>query len=826
VSRPPWFALVSFALIAFWFSVAPLAAPQQATRSNSANPSKRPTKAASQVSTAKAANISPPASAPPTPNPTPSCDPLQEKKKFDAANFELEDLHFDSAAAQFLQLTSSCDPAIKLRAAERFDATHAEMSKWWWQMGRHFAPFRWYHIYYPRFWWAVGIAAGVCALLIALLFSLFALIYVPQLRMVRRFWSSLAKSWPKLSPILPSGPPRAVIMTPNKLTKKTEENLFASKLQSSGIEARRTLERAGAGLQVRSVTLLSLPSDTTASLIGALPIIKGVDLSGFAKFFLYLLRFFGWRVESQVGFCPPTKSADGALLTPGRLVASASVRSAWRVKAGPWPIDRIVDDQYDIDAAALAIAVRIMGSDIVGALGFSDVESFGLFMEGLRSLQRYEDETSREQPRKSKLERWMQDSLECFRQCVSQYFNDPMPRFYMGVALAMRNQEVYVMRLQQFAPECVAAGRALAFRDLMRDPKLNSPERDRAQQRYLTESEAARPYSDLDCRPWPLLEEASRMFKSLHSEQSLQRVADYNLAQVYARRGTRKYLLLGLERLLPANPPQPPVPQLAQPAQPALEETCLNLQFDCLRESLNVRLCIAENADPAAFDAAFAKFKDIEKLIDDDIRDLAYKADLTADFLTKRGFVHYERALSKKLTEPDNGADPSPNPTAEQCLNEATVQLTAALELKQHWNPAQIYLALVRRLQSGMAEAHSEFIPFQIEQAKSRLRGKNTVLEAKIKEIQDGRLRSESDRDISGKMDKETAELKLQIKELGAAIGSLERSREEQPQKRKLYSDEADELFAVLQGNPWPPPAVAAAASTAKGRDANPVPAA
>jgi hypothetical protein len=88
-------------------------------------------------------------------------------------------------------------------------------------------------------------------------------------------------------------------------------------------------------------------------------------------------------------------------------------------------------------------------TNIANALSFSDEESFGLFMEGLRALQLYEDEASKEHPTKSNLERWMQDALDSLRDGVSHYSADLLPRFYLGVALSMRNQEVYVVRLQQ-----------------------------------------------------------------------------------------------------------------------------------------------------------------------------------------------------------------------------------------------------------------------------------------------------------------------------------------------------------------------------------------
>src|SRR5260370_28614035 len=180
------------------------------------------------------------------------------------------------------------------------------MRKWWWQMGRYSPPFRWYNVHFPRFWRVLAVAAAI----------FFGLLYIPKLRPVRRIASWTSKLAAKLSdPLLDKGFPRAVIMTPTKLTDATEAALFASMLQNSSEEVRRVLQRAGGGLQLRSTTLLSLPSVMTSDLSQSLPNIKGVDLTGFAKFFLYLKRYFGIRVESQIGFCPPTKSNDGTQLT-------------------------------------------------------------------------------------------------------------------------------------------------------------------------------------------------------------------------------------------------------------------------------------------------------------------------------------------------------------------------------------------------------------------------------------------------------------------------------------------------------------------------------
>jgi hypothetical protein len=276
----------------------------------------------------------------------------EERAKLDAAEYARNDGYREQAVDQYLSLLRSCDSRTRMAASDQFHVTHEQMSSWWWQMGRYFPPFRWYNIHFPRFWFALAIAGAI----------VFAIVYLPKLRVVQSIAHWIAKPRPRVTELFFATQfPRASIMTPGKLTPDTQVDLFAAMLQSSAEDVHRVLNRAGGGLQVRSTTLLSLPSDMTARLTDSLPNIKGVDLTGFARFFLYVKRYFGWRVESQVGFCPPTKSADGSLLTPARLVASATLRSAWKLRGGPWPIDRRVQDQYDIDAVAFAIAVRIMG---------------------------------------------------------------------------------------------------------------------------------------------------------------------------------------------------------------------------------------------------------------------------------------------------------------------------------------------------------------------------------------------------------------------------------------------------------------------------------
>jgi len=413
-------------------------------------------------------------------------------------------------------------------------------------------------------------------------------------------------------------------------------------------------------------------------------------------------------------------------------------------------------------------------------LSFSDEESFGLFMEGLRALQLYEDEASKEHPKRWNLERWMQDALDCLRDCVSQYFVDLLPRFYLGVVLSMRNQEIYVMRLQQVSSACVAAGQYLAYRDMSHDPELSSQEREFAGERAAEESEIARPYWDLAHRPWPLLKEASDFFQSLLSASNirLQRVAAYNLAQIYGRRGPdfleqgikvldapeakpisksahneahattakRSNFLNSLNVLLSSTPDQ------QSELRERIEDTALDLQFDSLRESLNVRVAARDTAyAPNNFKEIYSKFAAMGDRIEmamSGIDDFAFKRDLQADFLTKLAYVDYERALNPALT--------SPSLTATDCLDQSAKSFLTALELKQHWNPAQIYLATVRRIQSGVLEARSQHADRQLLTANSDYRP------------------------------------------------ILERERNNIHQLQKQMAREADELFTNLQGSPIP----------------------
>ena len=520
----------------------------------------------------------------------------------------------------------------------------------------------------------------------------------------------------------------------------------------------------------------------------------------------------------------------------------------------------------------------------VDRLRFTNEDSFGLFMEALRFLQHYEDETAKSRPCKADLERTMQAALTCLRECTSRYLFDLLPTFYLGIALGMKNQEVYVQRLFDLTPELLAWGRVLACDDYTDSHKLpgnDSPKppgnptktdfvaqiRDRA-------DAVARPYKDLDERRWPLLEEASRLFETVADKscpENVKTVARYNLAQVYARRGSRRNLpylqealdVLGkskldvdVEQLLAeieereteqrSKFPESPnaslspaakrerdqrIEQLAQEIRSRYEQIALSFQFDSLEQSLAVRVAAATTPFVLKdFTAAYQSFEGVlSKIIDNrEMRDPSFKADLLADYLTKAGYIDYELANNRALIRDPNVATlltssetrpPQPAQpirlSAEFFLRRSARYLTAALELKEQWNPAQIYLAVVRRVQAGMVEGKIELIKSEKEQKLAETTNTAREIELQIAEV-DARER-QLDRVPAG-----MTELRQRADD-AATTSSLKRlldqAREQMAKdstpfdqqiadhelEKKRFDAESDELFAVLQGLPWPP---------------------
>ncbi len=509
---------------------------------------------------------------------------------------------------------------------------------------------------------------------------------------------------------------------------------------------------------------------------------------------------------------------------------------------------------------------------LAGPLGFTDEHCFGLFMEGLRALQQYEDEAAGEHPCEDTLARTMGSALGCFRECVSRYSDDCLPVFYLGVALSMKNQEVYADRLVELTPELTAFGRVLQFEDevnalsvipaqepdaskTLREDKLSFA-KDRAEEDRVI----AQPFRDLGNRPWPLLEEASRLFLSLTEgpvPTELRRVAIYNLAQVYARRGSRDeldYLRGALNVIYSETLPdlaqltqqvetcelayqsasqlpgtalarfsakkkflrQRSIAQARQAVRSAYEAIALSIQFDTLRESLNVRLAAFEATDNLLQAITAANTVD-DSIKDTKLLDPGFKADLRADYLTRTGYAKYEFASIRELhaaipTKPGLAAAlgiPAAGPSARFFLDSAAEDLSIALELKEHWNPAQIYLALVRRIQAGMAEARAEMFRNEQDLVLADDRAAQAEVEDAVKD-----LLSKDSATIVKTADK-IVENRKKIKEIDARIDKksqvFKRQIDASEREQKRFAREADALFNALQGiSPKPPATVPA----------------
>jgi len=346
---------LSFALLVIVFASS-IANAQTRVHTNSVHTGEPSKAAPCQSVSITSSESSLPQTGAPASSPPKTCDHLEQETKLRGAQFELDNLRLENAATQFSGLTSSCDENVRAVAAQSFESTHSAMGTWWWLEGRYFPPLRWFH--HPRFWSATGHTLLIIVIILLILLPFF---YWTEFRALQEITESSTLILQKLRPVfLVDNVPRASIMTPSGLTDPTQAKLFASMLESSSDDVRRVLERAGGGLQVRATALLALPSATTTQLVDNLPKVKGVDVAGFAKFVLYLKRYLGWRVESEVGYCPPTKNADGTQ-SPARIVANASLRHAFWVRGGPWPVQRTVQHDYDIDGVAFAIAARIMG---------------------------------------------------------------------------------------------------------------------------------------------------------------------------------------------------------------------------------------------------------------------------------------------------------------------------------------------------------------------------------------------------------------------------------------------------------------------------------
>jgi hypothetical protein len=160
--------------------------------------------------------------------------------------------------------------------------------------------------------------------------------------------------------LMPRFKGHAQVLTPKKLTEGTNVDLFAAQLSQGAQSVQDVLRWFGVKPFGGSVTLLALPSDLTGEMIGAFPEVGSVKLGKMMELFLWIKRYFGWRVESQLGFCPKTPAPGSDKAGPsGDMRVFATLRWAWFTK-GSWGLERAARDAYDMKRTSFAIAARVL----------------------------------------------------------------------------------------------------------------------------------------------------------------------------------------------------------------------------------------------------------------------------------------------------------------------------------------------------------------------------------------------------------------------------------------------------------------------------------
>jgi hypothetical protein len=93
---------------------------------------------------------------------------------------------------------------------------------------------------------------------------------------------------------------------------------------------------------------------------------------------------------------------------------------------------------------------------------FSTAESFRLFMEGIRGIQLHEDEAARSEiiqngmalsSSRETLEQTLESAYKNLNECVAQYPDDLLPRYYRGIVFSLKAQEAQALQLAAYLDE-------------------------------------------------------------------------------------------------------------------------------------------------------------------------------------------------------------------------------------------------------------------------------------------------------------------------------------------------------------------------------------
>jgi len=172
-----------------------------------------------------------------------------------------------------------------------------------------------------------------------------------------------ALGWILRKALMPKFKGRATILVPAKLTDDAKSDLFASEIACGSSEVKEVLRWFGVSTFAGSLTLLAIPSEMTNQIIQSFPaeVVKGVNITKILEFLLAIGRYFTWRVESRLAFCPDPPTPPATTNGPaGEMRAFATWRWGWFTK-GSWCLERRALNVYDLRRTAFALAARILG---------------------------------------------------------------------------------------------------------------------------------------------------------------------------------------------------------------------------------------------------------------------------------------------------------------------------------------------------------------------------------------------------------------------------------------------------------------------------------
>jgi hypothetical protein len=266
-----------------------------------------------------------------------------DEKLTEARVLEL-DHDWESAAAQYKGALTMKDPRVRVSAQQGFEHARAITRTWWWRLGKWFPPIRWLHFYHRATLAGISIAL---AMLIApkLLGGVGILGYAGQ------FLQAV---------FMPRFRGKARVIAPVSLTTNSPIALFAAQIPLSALEVRRRWERAGLSFLSGGTTLLSLPSAIADQMAQNFPDVYKISLGKYLAFLVTVSRYFTWRVESQLAYCPNADAAQGAQ-GPGRMHAFASLRWGWFTQCS-FKVSPRAASPLESDKAAYAVAARVLAA--------------------------------------------------------------------------------------------------------------------------------------------------------------------------------------------------------------------------------------------------------------------------------------------------------------------------------------------------------------------------------------------------------------------------------------------------------------------------------